>query len=695
MKRKIFSLLLAAVLLLGLCPAAFAEGTEMAFSDGLVDYIKQGEGFVSRPIYDGTGAYIGYGCLVNPADYPNGITEPEAEALLRQRMQSFADYVNSFCGRYGVTVTQGQFDAMCGMSYALGPAWLQKGNRLPDYLIDGVENYTDQQIASAFAAWCHVGSSVNTVALRRRIAEAKMFLDDDYSFTADGWSWLILDPDGGTNQYSDVAVYRSGEAYGVLPEAAKSGCVFAGWQRPDGSILSPEDAVSENLSVKALWSTAIAEEPELPPAEEPTEEPPAEEPPAEELPGSVFPDVPDGEWYAPYVSALVAAGVVNGYEDGTFRPRESVTWGQALKLILLASGYPEQEPVGSHWASGYLRFAELNGFLPKGSVSDLNKPVRRDEIAELCAAALALTETVSPSPYADSGSAGALKLYAAGIMEGSFDENGQRLFKGGDTIIRAEICAVLVRVTDYVARTLILFAGRRIPIDSSLARNGYDPACFSVKNGRTYYDDGVTAVRYGVDVSQYQGSVDWAAAAADGIDFVMIRCGYRGYSKGALNEDPFFRENIAGALANGLDVGVYFFSQATSVREALEEADYCLSLIEGCDVRFPVVFDWEPITNAGSRTKSYAGLDVTAFAAAFCDAVAAKGYTPMCYFNPTLAYFTLDLAKIQQYGNWLAHYKPVSDYPYDYQMWQYGSEGTVAGIKGRCDLDIAFTDFAA
>ena len=179
MKKQLFCLFLAATLLLGLCPAAMAAYSEMAFSDGLVEYIKQGEGFSPNAFNDGTGWYIGYGCLVNYGDYPNGITEPEADALLRERMQSFADYVNNFCRKYGVGVTQGQFDAMCGMSYALGPAWLTAGNRLPDYLIKGIDNYTDQQIASAMAAWCHVGGAVNTVALRRRIMEAKMFLDDD------------------------------------------------------------------------------------------------------------------------------------------------------------------------------------------------------------------------------------------------------------------------------------------------------------------------------------------------------------------------------------------------------------------------------------------------------------------------------------------------------------------------------------
>ena len=703
MKNKLICLFLAVILLLGLCLPAAAAYTKMDFSDALVAYIKQGEGFSPQPFNDGTGWYIGYGCLIDPADYPNGITEPEAEALLRERMQSFADYVNNFCRKYDLSVTQGQFDAMCGMSYALGPAWLKAGNRLPDYLIAGIENYTDQQIASAFAAWCHVGGRVHPVALRRRIMEAKMFLDDDYSFTADGWNWLILDANGGSNQYSDVAVYRSGAPYGVLPEASRSGFWFAGWETESGAVLQPGDIVTANLNVRALWSTVPVEPPAPLPTETPDPEPtetPVPEPTDVPEPGTegVFPDVPADAWFYDDVSALVSAGVVHGYDDGLFRPQDPVTWGQALKLLLLASGYPEQaleeteddEPA-SHWASGYLRYAETKGFLAEGAVTDLDAPVTRNDLADLCAAALELTEAASPTPYADSSRDSVLKLYAAGIMQGSF-EGEQRMFKGGDDITRAEICAVLVRVMDYVKENLILFAGYRIPVDHTLRPNPYDPDCFFVDNGRLYYDDGVTPVRCGIDVSEYQGEIDWAAVAADGIDFVMIRCGYRGYGKGGLNEDPYFRSNLAGAQANGLDAGVYFFSQALSVAEALEEAEYVLDLLADCTLSFPVAYDWEIVPHSGSRTRGYARRDVADFAVAFCEAVAAAGYRPLTYYNPSLAYLKLDLAKIQHYDGWLANYTERTEFRYDFQMWQYSSDGAVAGIKGRCDMNLCFTD---
>jgi GH25 family lysozyme M1 (1,4-beta-N-acetylmuramidase) len=283
-----------------------------------------------------------------------------------------------------------------------------------------------------------------------------------------------------------------------------------------------------------------------------------------------------------------------------------------------------------------------------------------------------------------------LKLFAEGIMEGSFNDAGQRVFLGGDRLRRSEVCAVLVRVQDYVARTWILFAGYRIPINYDLAFNPYDPAAFYKENGRTRYDDGATAVRYGIDVSWYQGAIDWEKVAADGVEFAIIRCGYRGSSTGEISEDSYFQDNIRGALENGIEVGVYFFSQALNVQEAMEELRFTLDLIRGWNITMPVVFDWEQY---GNRTASPNWSAVTDCIVAFCDGVAAAGYTPMTYYNPSMAYLRLDLPRLQGYPTWLAHYVDVTDYHYDFQMWQYGSSGAVDGIQGRVDMDILFTSF--
>ena len=260
MKKQLICLLLSIVLLFSCCATATAAYREMSFSDDLVEYLKKGESFRSTLYTDGYNWFIGYGCLVNPADYPNGITEEGADGLMRGYLQRFADYVNTyFLKKNDIGVTQQQFDAILAMCYALGTSWLNLSNRLPSYLKNGAEHYTDREIACAFAAWCHIGG-INTVALQRRIMEAKIFLYGDYTFEQYGaplgWNWVILDANGGENDVSDVAVFPTGETYDALPTASRSGWYFAGWEKEDGSLLLPTDTVQQNLRLKARWSAS-------------------------------------------------------------------------------------------------------------------------------------------------------------------------------------------------------------------------------------------------------------------------------------------------------------------------------------------------------------------------------------------------------------------------------------------------------
>lgn len=682
MKQKLLSALLATALLVSLAAPSRAAAQTMAFSDALVTYIKNGEGFRAKPYSDGTGWYIGYGVACGQYDYPNGITESEADALLRQKMQLFADAVNAFLTRYGVAVTQGQFDAMCGLSYNIGTSWLNARNRLPGYLIDGIENHSAREIADAIGVYCHVGSSVYEPLLRRRVAELKMFLSDDYSATADGWCWLILNANGGENADFDVALFPAGEPYGALPVPTRAGWYFAGWQTADGRVLKNGDTAGENLRVTALWSETPVEQPEPEPEPEPD-------------PDARFSDVATGDWFYDYVETLAAGGVVSGYPDGSFRPERDVTYGETLKLLLRSAGFAEQTAEdGEHWAAAYLRYAVSRGYLAEGAVTDLDAPITRDAVADLTAAALELPSSAIASPYADSSRPSAIALYEAGIMQGSVD-TGVRLFNGGDALRRSEVCVILCGVLDYVAENFVFVSGLRAPVDHSLRCNSYDTAAFRTEeNGRITYSGTDTTVRFGIDVSEHQGVIDWAAVAADGVEFAMIRCGWRGYgSTAGLNEDKYFRANIEGALAAGLDVGVYFFSQALTEAEAREEAAYTLELIAGYELTFPVVFDWEQVAVRGSRTLSPDWAAVTDCTEVFCDAVAAAGYTPMTYFNMSMAYLRLDLFRLQKYHGWLAWYHEVPEYRYEYRMWQYGALTTVAGVKGLCDVNLLFGEF--
>jgi len=238
-------------------------------------------------------------------------------------------------------------------------------------------------------------------------------------------------------------------------------------------------------------------------------------------------------------------------------------------------------------------------------------------------------------------------------------------------------------------RDMTLEAKEGVPV------NRYNPAGFvQDETGRVRYIQGDVCAKEGVDVSFYQGEIDWNAAAADGVDFAMIRLGYRGYTEGKLNLDSRFEANIRGALDAGVEVGVYFFSQATTPEEAEEEASFVLGALEGYDLTYPVAFDWEPITpGKGARTDGVDGQTLTQCAVAFCQKIQESGYTPAVYFNQELGYLTLDLAQLAQYPFWLAEYDSAPDFYYGFRLWQYTDRGTVDGIPGGVDLNLDFGVF--
>lgn len=229
-----------------------------------------------------------------------------------------------------------------------------------------------------------------------------------------------------------------------------------------------------------------------------------------------------------------------------------------------------------------------------------------------------------------------------------------------------------------------------LPILDNVPRETYNSANFTVKNGLTYYEDAACRSMVGVDVSEYQGEVDWQAVAAAGVDYAMIRVGWRGYVSGNVGEDEAFIANIEGARDAGLAVGVYFFSQATSVAEAEEEAAFVLDRIRGYDITMPVVYDFERVLEDDSRTVDVTGGTVTDCAVAFCDAVARAGYRPGVYFYKSLAYHDYDLSRLADYDFWLSEPADLPDFYYRVAMWQYDVEGTLPGVDGTVDLNLCF-----
>ena len=220
-----------------------------------------------------------------------------------------------------------------------------------------------------------------------------------------------------------------------------------------------------------------------------------------------------------------------------------------------------------------------------------------------------------------------------------------------------------------------------------LAENPYGPEDFIYNEG--YLTCAAGESRLGVDVSSHQGVIDWQAVADSGVEFAMIRIGFRGYLEGEINTDKMARENIAGAKAAGLDVGVYFFSQALTREEAAREAAWCVTFLENTELEMPLVFDWEHVESAEARTAGFEdGPLLTACAQSFCDVVTAAGYEPMVYFNVYQAKDLYDLTALQDYGFWIAQYVDGLDFPHAVDLWQYTESGEVEGIRGRVDLDL-------
>ena len=237
--------------------------------------------------------------------------------------------------------------------------------------------------------------------------------------------------------------------------------------------------------------------------------------------------------------------------------------------------------------------------------------------------------------------------------------------------------------------------GDVIPVYNDVELTSLDPALFQKdENGRMKYLDPELSVYSGIDISVFQRDVDWEKVKNDGIDFVILRAGFRGYTQGSLNEDANFRKNCEDALNAGLKVGVYFFSQAVTETEAAEEADYVLDLISDFDITYPVAYDWESIDYDTARTDALDNESITKCAVCFCDKIAAAGYTPVIYFNRSLGYFSYDLSMIKDYHFWLAEYDTAPSFIYDYKIWQYSKTGTIDGIEGNVDLNISIQDYS-
>lgn len=233
------------------------------------------------------------------------------------------------------------------------------------------------------------------------------------------------------------------------------------------------------------------------------------------------------------------------------------------------------------------------------------------------------------------------------------------------------------------------------PILDQVPKNNLLAANFLVDANKeiTYSENNTVKSHKGIDVSKYQGNIDWTKVKNSNVEYAILRTGYRTYGGGVITDDTNFKQNIQGASKAGLGVGVYFFSQAINTTEAIEEAQYVLDLIKNYNVNYPVVLDVEEIANDTYRQQTLTSEELTNICIAFCEKIKSAGYTPMIYANLKCYVSKLKLEKLNSYEKWYASYDTSLYFPYELSMWQYSDSGTVDGISGKVDLNISFKEW--
>ena len=236
-----------------------------------------------------------------------------------------------------------------------------------------------------------------------------------------------------------------------------------------------------------------------------------------------------------------------------------------------------------------------------------------------------------------------------------------------------------------------------VPIRDDLAKHTLkeENLALSEEGELTYQENDTVVSHKGIDVSKYQGDINWKKVYADGVEYAFIRLGVRGYKTGEIAVDEKCENNILGAHNAGVKAGIYFFSQAVTVEEAIEEADFVIEQLAPYRemVDYPIVFDVEKVSAQDGRMNQLTREERTQVTLAFCERIEEAGYTPMIYGNLEMFGVLIDLEPLEKYEKWFAYYSDSLYYPYDFKVWQYSSTGRVDGIKGDVDMNISFKTF--
>lgn len=233
-----------------------------------------------------------------------------------------------------------------------------------------------------------------------------------------------------------------------------------------------------------------------------------------------------------------------------------------------------------------------------------------------------------------------------------------------------------------------------VEINENLAKNSYAKSRFVYKKPiMSYYLNGKEASWCGVDISSKQDSIDFKKLKKAGCDFVMIKVGGRGYSSGEIVLDEKFKDYMKSAKSAGLDLGVYFFSQAITKSELEEEAETLLEAIKDYSVKYPVVFRMQEVEGDMSRIESLDTDSRTELTKLFLKTIKDAGYKPMLYGDKEWLVSKINLEELDEYDVWLSQEADTPDYPYEFAMWQYDKSGTISGISEETGLNICFVDY--
>jgi len=283
-------------------------------------------------------------------------------------------------------------------------------------------------------------------------------------------------------------------------------------------------------------------------------------------------------------------------------------------------------------------------------------------------------------------------IYIGDMKPGDYEVT---LAQCGEFIVPEEALLVKVKANiEYVALTDISYLIKtEAEIDASMEDTAVNDAAMDAEGSKEIKR--LADTKFGIDVSKWNKEIDWEQVRKEGVEFAIIRAGYRGSSSGSLIVDPYFEQNIKGALDNGIDVGIYFFTQALDEREAVEEASIVLSLIKGYKISYPVFIDTEGAGGNG-RADNLDVLMRSKVCQAFCETIRSGGYTAGVYASKNWLNNRLDITKFS--GDnviWLAEYRneDTPTYGGTYGIWQYTSSGRINGIEGRVDFNLCYWDF--